>query len=196
MNDTSTAQAVRFETAGIPALRRALLTDADTHETRAAETYADAKDGTALAAWCGLLLAASHNRMSAALLGLLSDPRVPADLAERGRYLVGQVLGGWPEALECANDDLPDAPPLAAQVPGQQEIPAEPDPDADAPSCRDCGTWPCARHATHEDRAEYQQATSEAATRFNDHRTQALRIQAETGLNIHDADTLASGDLT
>lgn len=29
----------------------------------------------------------------------------------------------------------------------------------DAPSCRDCGTWPCARHATDADRAEHERAT-------------------------------------
>lgn len=117
---TVTTETARFETASITTLRHALLADADIHDNRA-ETYSGAEDGTALAAWCGLLLAASHNRMSAALLGLLSDPRVPADLAERGRYLVGQVLAGWPEVLEGANDDLPDAP--APQVEGQGEIP-------------------------------------------------------------------------
>lgn len=36
--------------------------------------------------------------------------------------------------------------------------------DADAPTCRDCGTWPCARHATDADRAEYAQATSDDST--------------------------------
>lgn len=30
--------------------------------------------------------------------------------------------------------------------------------DDDAPTCRDCGTWPCGRHATAEDKAEYAQA--------------------------------------
>lgn len=151
----------RFQSADIPALRRALLADADTHEQRA-ETYAEANDSTTRMAWCGLVLAASHNRMAAALLGLLADPRVPADLAERGRCLVRQVLAGWPEVLESANDDLDAEPASAAQVPGQQEIPAALDPDADAPSCRDCGTWPCGRHATDTDKAEHAAAESGA----------------------------------
>lgn len=128
---TATAETARFETAGITALRHALLADADVHENRAA-AYSGASTGTEMAAWCGLLLAASHNRMAAALLGLLDDPRVPADLAERGRSLVGQVLAGWPEVLEGANDDLPAAPvpqiegqTVIALVPGRQDTAAE-----------------------------------------------------------------------
>lgn len=117
---TTTETAARFQSASIPALRRALLADADVHDQRA-EGYSGADTGTELAAWCGLLLAASHNRMSAALLGLLGDPRVPAELRERGRSLVGQVLDGWPEVLEGANDDLAAAP--APQIEGQSEIP-------------------------------------------------------------------------
>lgn len=119
-DQTVTTEAARFEAASITTLRHALLADADVHENRAA-AYSDASTGTEMAAWCGLLLAASHNRMAAALLGLLGDPRVPADLAERGRSLVGQVLAGWPEVLEGANDDLPDPP--APQIPGQVALP-------------------------------------------------------------------------
>ena len=37
--------------------------------------------------------------------------------------------------------------------------------DEDAPTCRDCGTWPCARHATDADRAEHEQATESGAAR-------------------------------
>lgn len=59
--------------------------------------------------------------------------------------------------------DAEGEPASAAQVPGQQEIPAGPDPAADdAPSCRDCGTWPCARHATDADKAEHAAAESGA----------------------------------
>ena len=130
-DQTVTTETARFETASITTLRHALLADADVHENRAA-AYSGASTGTEMAAWCGLLLAGSHNRMAAALLGLLGDPRVPADLAERGRSLVGQVLAGWPEVLEGANDDLPAAPvpqiegqTVIALVPGRQDTPAE-----------------------------------------------------------------------
>jgi hypothetical protein len=34
--------------------------------------------------------------------------------------------------------------------------------DDDAPTCRDCDTWPCSRHATDADRAEYERATGNA----------------------------------
>ncbi len=37
---------------------------------------------------------------------------------------------------------------------------ATPEPDDDAPTCRECGTWPCGRHATEADIAEYQAAES------------------------------------
>jgi hypothetical protein len=44
-----------------------------------------------------------------------------------------------------------------------EEVAAESDAaDDDAPTCRDCGTWPCSRHATDADRAEYEQATGSA----------------------------------
>lgn len=117
-----TAPETRYETAAIQVLRRALLADADICETRAG-TYANAETGVELAAWTGLLLVGSHGRMVAALLGLLDGPGVPAEIRERGRRLVGQVLDGWPEVLEGANDDLPAAP--QPQIPGQGELPAE-----------------------------------------------------------------------
>lgn len=47
---------------------------------------------------------------------------------------------------------------------GRVAIAAE-DSDDDAPTCRDCGTWPCARHATEADRAEYEQATESGSAR-------------------------------
>lgn len=31
--------------------------------------------------------------------------------------------------------------------------------DDDAPTCRDCQTWPCSRHATEQDIAEYAART-------------------------------------
>jgi len=118
---TSTATA-SYETADVPTLRRALLADADTHENHA-NTYANAETGPALAAWIGLLGTASLARMAAALLGIAQhDPGMSDASRARMTRLVGQVLDGWPEVLDGANDDLPELP---AQVPGQQEIPAE-----------------------------------------------------------------------
>lgn len=128
-----------FETADITTLRRALLADAAIHETRAG-AYAAAETGAELAAWSGLLLAGSSNRLIAGLLGIAQRDSglTPEGRAQMTR-LVGQVLDGWPEALEGANDDLPE---VAAQIPGQQEIAAGPyETDADPePRLGDHGT--------------------------------------------------------
>jgi hypothetical protein len=105
-----TATETRFETADIPTLRRALLADAQAHAERAADLYRAADDpmaGTALAAWSALALADSHNRLLAAVLGIAGrDPGLSAAARTQITRLVGQVLDGWPEALEGANDDL------------------------------------------------------------------------------------------
>lgn len=107
-----------FACAGIPALRRALLAAADKHGQRALEFYRAQPvnpDGTGLteaakdpylAARSGLAGYAGWKRAAAALLGVLDDPCVPAEARERGRDLVGQLLDGWAEVLEGANDDL------------------------------------------------------------------------------------------
>lgn len=118
---TSTV-AASYETASVTTLRRALLADAETHENHA-NAYADAETGPALSAWIGLLGTASLARMAAALLGIAQhDPGLSDASRTRMTRLVGQVLDGWPEVLEGANDDLPELP---AQVPGQQDTPAE-----------------------------------------------------------------------
>lgn len=120
MNDTApSVTEVRFETADIPTLRRALLADADVLEARAS-AYSYAAVGTEMAAWTGLLLAGSNHRLIAGLLGIaLRDP----GLTDAGRRemarLVGQVLDGWPEVLDGANDDLGDEPEPVEQAPGQ-----------------------------------------------------------------------------
>lgn len=123
-DDPPPVVAARYETADIPTLRRALLSDADTHENHA-NIYAHAETGPELSAWIGLLGTASLARMAAALLGIAqNDPGMSDPSRTRMTRLVGQVLDGWPEVLEGANDDL-GADPGCAAIPGQQEIPAE-----------------------------------------------------------------------
>ena len=115
--------ATSYETADVPTLRRALLADARSHERRARELQRIESDGE-LAAWPGLLAAASSARLLAALLGIAqNDPGLTDTARTRMTRLVGQVLDGWPEVLEGANDDLGTDPGCAA-IPGQQEIPA------------------------------------------------------------------------
>jgi hypothetical protein len=74
------------------------------------------------------------------------------------------------ETLEVENAELyrrTDAAPASFASPEgwddawskQQRAEAD-----DAPTCRDCGTWPCSRHATDADRAEYEQATGSSET--------------------------------
>lgn len=125
--DTTTA---RFEAADIPTLRRALLADAEAHYERHRRFYradeeprvGDQSGNPYLAAWSALAVASSQAQMIAALLGIAQrDP----GMSDAGRTemtrLVGQVLDGWPEVLEGANDDV-DVPD--SQIPGQQETPA------------------------------------------------------------------------
>lgn len=134
MSDTAqpTAPEIRFETADIPTLRRALLADAEAHYERHRRFYradeeplvGDRSGNPYLAAWSALAVASSQAQMVAALLGIAQrDP----GLTDAGRAqmtrLVGQVLDGWPEVLEGANDDLHAAP--GPQLPGQGALPVE-----------------------------------------------------------------------
>lgn len=151
MNDTAAdtpTDDFRYQTATIPVLRRALLHDAARNETRAGEHYqpgdAGFQDSVQLAAWSGLLHAASSGRIVAALLGLLDDPGVPAEVRERGRHLVGQVLDGWPEAIEAANDDVDEADPepsaaRAADVGVFEQLTGAPEPIVHAPELDEHG---------------------------------------------------------
>lgn len=74
----------------------------------------------------------------------------PAAVADRARTRLLDLPDTAPDETWDGALDLRDAVAVWESGDGA---------DGDAPSCRDCGTWPCARHATHEDRAEHAAAT-------------------------------------
>lgn len=111
----------RFESADIPTLRRALLADAQVHADRARDIYRASSSpiaGNDLAAWSALALADGHNRLIAALLGMLGRPGVPDSIREEARALVGGVLDGWVDSLleGAHNDDLTAAESESTQA--------------------------------------------------------------------------------
>lgn len=109
-------------------------------------------------AYEGLVAAGCYAEALATVLRIVEQrhPETAADLAS----LVHEVRESGNDCLEDANADVwavveREREAANAAVKQDEAVPAE----DDGPACRDCGAWPCARHATDADRAEYAQAT-------------------------------------
>ena len=75
----------------------------------------------------------------------------------------GDDLESWSRVLVHVAEPLPPYNRGRTKIPTREQSPARDEAgdtqDDDAPTCRDCDTWPCGRHATDEDKAEYARAT-------------------------------------